>query len=386
MNKFQGSVKSKLQKQETSIFAVMSALAKEHNAINLSQGFPDFAISEKLIDLVHKYMKKGYNQYAPMTGIPELRHGIAAKVKDLYGADYNPESEINITAGATQALHTAIAAIIKDEDEVIVFEPAYDAYVPLIRLHGGIVKFVELKLPDYHIDWQEVRKLINSATRMIIINTPHNPTGSVLKEKDLKELDKLTRDSEIIVLSDEVYEHLIFDGEKHQSVCRYPELTSRAFVVGSFGKTFHATGWKTGFVLAPENLMDEFRKIHQFVVFAANTPIQHAIAEFLTDKTNYEDIGKFYQRKRDFFLSLLKDAKFKPIPSHGTYFQLLDYSEISDEPEIEFAERLTREFKIASIPVSVFYHKANDNKVLRFCFAKEEKTLERAAEVLNRIG
>ncbi|MEZ5084370.1 MAG: methionine aminotransferase [Bacteroidales bacterium] len=385
MKKFQGSVKSKLQKQETSIFAVMSALAQEHKAINLSQGFPDFDISPKLIELVNKYMKKGYNQYAPMTGIPALREQIASKVENLYGAVYDPAREVNITAGATQAIHTVIASIIQDEDEVIVFEPAYDAYVPLIKMHGGIVKFVELKLPDYHIDWQEVKKLLNNRTRMIIINSPHNPTGSILKAEDLKELEKLTNDSEIIILSDEVYEHLIFDGLKHESVCRYPGLAERSFVVGSFGKTFHATGWKTGFVLAPQNLMEEFRKVHQFVVFACNTPIQHALAEFLTDSTNYEDLGKFYQRKRDFFLKQIKDSRFEIVPSFGTYFQLLNYSKITGEAEVDFAVRMTKEYKLASIPVSVFYHNNDDKKVLRFCFAKEEKTLEKAAEILCRI-
>ncbi len=385
MQKFQGTIQSKLSKQETSIFAVMSALAAEHGAINLSQGFPDFPISRKLIELVFKYMKKGHNQYAPMTGVPELREQIALKVKKNYKVDYDPHKEINITAGATQALHSAIAATIRDEDEVIVFEPAYDAYVPLIKLHGGIVKYAELKLPEYRIDWQEVKKLISNRTRMIIINSPHNPTGSVLKPSDLEELDKLTRNSDIIVLSDEVYEHLIFDSIKHESVCGYPELASRSFVVGSFGKTFHATGWKMGFVLAPENLMEEFRKVHQFVVFTCNTPVQYALAEFLTDSTNYEDLGKFYQRKRDYFLKLINGSRFKVVPSHGTYFQLLDYSAITDESETDFAVRMTKEFKLASIPVSVFYHKKIDNKVLRFCFAKEEKTLEKAAAILNKI-
>jgi len=385
MKNFQGSVKSKLQKQGTSIFAIMSALAQEHKAINLSQGFPDFEISQKLIELVNKYMKKGYNQYAPMTGVAELREQISLKVESLYGAKYDPQKEINITAGATQALHTTIASIIQDDDEVIVFEPAYDAYVPLIKLHGGIVKFAELKLPDYRIDWQEVKKIISNRTRMIIINSPHNPTGSVLHPGDLEELEKITKDSEIIILSDEVYEHFVFDNIRHESVCRYPELASRSFVVGSFGKTFHATGWKTGFILAPENLMEKFRKIHQFVVFTCNTPIQHAIAEFLTDSTNYEDLGKFYQRKRDYFLKLIEGSRFDVIPSYGTYFQLLNYSKITDEPEDKFAIRMTKEFKLASIPVSAFYRENTDNKVLRFCFAKEENTLEKAAEILCRI-
>ncbi len=385
MERFPGSIQSKLRKQETSIFAVMSALAREHNAINLSQGFPDFPISQKLIELVFKYMQKGYNQYAPMTGIQPLREQLALKFEKLYGASYDPDREVNITAGATQALHTAIASIIRDDDEVIVFEPAYDSYVPVIKLHGGMVKYARLRLPDYHIDWQEVKKLISNRTRMIIVNSPHNPTGSVLKPADMQELIKITRDSDIIILSDEVYEHLIFDGVKHESVSAYPELAERAFVVGSFGKTFHATGWKTGFVLAPENLMDEFRKIHQFVVFACNTPIQHALAEFLTDSTNYEDLGKFYQRKRDHFLKFIEGSRFRATPARGTYFQLLDYSSITDEPEQDFAIRMTEEYKLASIPVSVFYHENTDNKVLRFCFAKEESTLEKAAEILCKI-
>ena len=374
-----------MPKQETSIFAVMSALALENKAINLSQGFPDFNVSAQLINLVHKYMKKGKNQYAPMTGIPELREQISQKFESLYGAKYDFQKEINITAGATQALHTAIAATINEADEVIVFEPSYDSYVPVVKMHGGIVKFAQLKLPDYHIDWNEVMKLISSRTRMIIINSPHNPTGSILNESDLKMLDKLTRNTDIIILSDEVYEHLIFDGNRHESICHYPELAKRSYVVGSFGKTFHATGWKLGYVLAPENLMEEFRKLHQFVVFACNTPIQHAIAEYMTDKSVYMNLGHFYQDKRDQFLKLIKNSRFKIIPSYGTYFQLLDFSEITDETEIDFAIRMTKEFKVASIPVSVFYHKNTDNKVLRFCFAKKEDTLKKAAEILCRI-
>jgi len=382
---FKGTIKSKMPKQETSIFAVMSALALEHKAINLSQGFPDFNISAELINLVHKYMKKGKNQYAPMTGIPELREQISLKVESLYGTKFDYQKEINITAGATQALHTAIAATINEGDEVIVFEPAYDSYVPVVKMHGGIVKFAQLKLPDYHIDWNEVMKLISSRTRMIIINSPHNPTGSILTDTDLKMLDKLTRNTDILILSDEVYEHLIFDGNRHESICRYPELAQRSYVVGSFGKTFHATGWKLGFVLAPENLMDEFRKAHQFVVFACNTPIQYAITEYMQDKNVYRELGSFYQQKRDRFLELIRGSKFNVIPSYGTYFQLLEYSRITDEPEIDFAIRMTKEYKLASIPVSVFYHKNTDNKVLRFCFAKKEETLKKAAEIICRI-
>ena len=370
---FKGTIKSKMPKQETSIFAVMSALALEHHAINLSQGFPDFDISAQLIDLVQKYMREGKNQYAPMTGIPELREQISLKVESLYGARYDFQKEINITAGATQALHTAISAIINEGDEVIVFEPAYDSYVPVVKMHGGLVKYAQLKLPDYHIDWNEVKKLISSSTRMIIINSPHNPTGSILKEEDLKMLDKLTRNTDIIILSDEVYEHLIYDGNRHESICRYPDLAQKSFVVGSFGKTFHATGWKLGYVLAPENLMEEFRKAHQFVVFACNTPIQYAIAEYMTDKSVYENLGTFYQQKRDQFLSLIKGSRFNVIPSYGTYFQLLDYSRITDEAEIDFATRMTKEFSLASIPVSVFFIKIPTTKSSVFALPKKKK-------------
>ena len=385
MDKFPGTIQSKLQKTGTSIFAIMSKLAVEHKAINLSQGFPDFPISGKLIGYVNKYMKMGYNQYAPMPGVQVLREMISKKTEKTYNIYYDPEKEINITAGATQAIFTIISTFVRDEDEVIVFEPAYDSYVPSVKLQGGLVKYATLKSPDYHIDWNQVPRLISSRTRMIIINTPHNPTGSVLKPEDLGKLENLLRNTDIIVLSDEVYEHLIYDGLRHESVCRYPDLASRSFVVGSFGKTFHATGWKLGYVLAPENLMAEFRKVHQFNVFACNTPIQHAMAEFLQNKSNYENLSRFYQQKRDYFLKLIESSRFNPIPSHGTYFQLLDYSRITDEKETNFAVRLVKEYQIASIPVSVFYHRMTDRKVLRFCFAKTDETLEKAAKILCRI-
>jgi len=385
MNEFQGSLNSKLPQTETSIFAVMSHLALEHKAINLSQGFPDFMVSSELIKLVNKYMRKGLNQYAPMPGIPELRNVISKKVKSLYKATYDPASEINITAGATQALYTAISAIVKEDDEVIVFEPAYDSYVPVIKLNGGIVKYSKLQLPDYRIDWDEIQKMITGRTKMIIINSPHNPTGSTLSLEDIKNLEKITQDTDIIIVSDEVYEHIIFDRKKHESICSYPELAKRSYVIGSFGKTFHATGWKMGYCLAPENLMAEFRKVHQFIVFTCNTPVQYALAEFLENKENYTGLSKFYQEKRDYFIHLIKDSRFKVKPSHGTYFQLLDYSEISDEIETEFAIRLTRDYGIASIPISVFYNKPEENQSLRFCFAKKEETLEKAAKILCKI-
>lgn len=382
---YPGNITSKLPDIGSSIFAVMSQLAREENAINLSQGFPDFEIAPALIELVNQKMKDGKNQYAPMQGVPELREAIAAKALDTYGIAYDPDREINITAGATQAIYTAIAAHIRDEDEVIIFEPAYDSYAPAVRLNGGRVRYSTLSPPDFRIDWDQLIKLINHQTRMIIINTPHNPTGSILRQEDMERLEKIVARNDLILLSDEVYEHLIFDGEKHESVCHYPELARKSYVVGSFGKTFHATGWKTGYVLAPEELMKEFRKAHQFVVFAGNTPIQHALAEYLKDPSNYSFLPDFFQAKRDLFAKLLEGSRFKVLPCKGTYFQCLDYSEISDKPEMEFAEWLTREHKVASVPLSPFYQKNENNNLLRFCFAKKEGTLEKAAEILCRI-
>jgi len=383
--KFQGTITSKLPNTPTSIFAVMSKLALEHKAINLSQGFPDFDISGELIDRVAYYMKKGYNQYAPMTGVPELARVISEKVQNMHGVFYDPSTEINITAGATQALYTAIAAFVRDEDEVIIFEPAYDAYAPAVRVNRGTVKYAQMEMPDYRINWAQTTRMLSSHTRMIIINTPHNPTGSILHDDDLKQLEKLTQNTDIVVLSDEVYEHLIFDGNQHQSASRFPELAKRSFVVGSFGKTFHATGWKVGYVLAPENLMKEFRKVHQWIVFAVNTPIQMAMADYLANPETYLSLPDFYQQKRDTFLRLIKDSKFKVIPSYGTYFQCLDYSDISQDSDLDFAKHLTSKHKIASIPLSAFYKNGEDNKVLRFCFAKKEETLQQAAEILCRI-
>lgn len=385
MPEYTGELQSKLPSAGTSIFAVMSKLAVEHDAINLSQGFPDFPISEKLIARVNHYMKKGFNQYAPMPGVQPLRKAIADKTKATYQVDYDPETEITITAGATQAIFTAISAFVRDGDEVIIFEPAYDSYAPAVKAFGGLVKYSTLKLPDFHINWSEVKRLLSNRTRMIIINSPHNPSGSLISKEDLTELEKLTHDSDIIVLSDEVYEHLIFDGHIHQSVCRFPELLSRSLVIGSFGKTFHATGWKTGYVLAPARLTAEFRKLHQFTVFASNTPIQYAIADFLQDPENYNNLNIFYQKKRDFFIEKIKDSRFKIVPSYGTYFQLLDYSGISSESDMNFAKSLVFDHKIASVPLSPFYSMPNDAHLLRFCFAKKEDTLTKAAEILCRI-
>ncbi len=385
MKPYQGNVVSKMPDVGTSIFAVMSKKAIDNNAINLSQGFPDFPVSEELIDLIHAKMKAGNNQYAPMPGVPKLQQSIAAKIKRLHNADYNPQTEITVTAGATQALFTAITAFVKEDDEVIIFEPAYDSYAPAIRLNGGVVKRVALTFPDYKIDWEKVAGLTSSRTRMIIINSPHNPTGAVLDEEDMAQLRKLTEGSRILVLSDEVYEHIIFDDKPHLSVSACPILSERSIVVASFGKTFHATGWKMGYVAAPENLMVEFRKIHQFNVFCVNTPIQHALADYLQDEKHYMGLGKFYQQKRDFFLKSIEGSKFKPIPCHGTYFQLLDYSDISDQDEMAFADWLIQKHKVAGIPVSAFYHDKDDHKILRFCFAKTDETLAKAAQALCKI-
>ena len=385
MAELASTIRSKLPHTGTNIFTVMSALANECGAVNLSQGFPNFESSPELIRLVSHFMEKGYNQYAPMQGILPLREQIAEKMYDLYSASYNPDTEITITPGATYAIYAAITSMINEGDEVILFTPAYDCYSPTIEINGGKPVYIQLKSPDYCIDWNEVKKMISRRTRMIIINTPHNPSGSILSAQDLTNLSQLTKDNGILVLSDEVYEHILFDKYEHQSVARFPELAKRSFIVCSFGKTFHNTGWKMGYCVAPEHLMKEFRKIHQFMAFSCNTPMQYALAEFMKDKSNYKGIAAFYEEKRNIFIEGLKTSRFIIRPSEGTYFQLLDYSNISEEKDTDFAIRLTKEFKIASIPVSVFYNKHVDNKVLRFCFAKKDETLEQATEILSKL-
>lgn len=382
---FPGTITSKLPKVGTTIFTVMSGLAQECNAINLSQGFPDFDSYPELTRLVNHYMSKGMNQYAPMPGIMPLRKAIADKMLDLYGCSTDPDSEITITAGGTQAIYTAIAAMVREGDEVVVIEPAYDSYVPAIELAGGIPVSVQLQPPDHCIDWEGLRRVLNARTRMIIINTPHNPTGAVMTENDMRELERIVSGTELTVISDEVYEHILFDGRKHESVLRYPRLAERSFVVYSFGKTYHATGWKTGYCIAPENLMREFRKVHQFMVFSANTPIQYALSDFIGNKS-YLELPAFFQKKRDFFLELIKDTPFAFTPAAGSYFQLLDYSSITTEKDTDFAVRLTKEYGIASIPTSVFHRQPVDSSYLRFCFAKKEETLEKAAERLRRVS
>jgi len=379
------SLRSKLPKVGTTIFTTMSALANAEGAINLSQGFPDFNCSPRLIELVNQAMKEGHNQYAPMPGLMSLREQIAIKTEELYGSQYHPETEITVTAGATQAIFTAIAASVNEGDEVILFTPAYDCYEPAIELVGGKPIYIQLKTPDYRINWEEVKKVINHRTKMIILNTPHNPTGSILNAEDFTQLEKLLDNSDILVLSDEVYEHIIFDGNEHQSIARFPELAKRSFIVSSFGKTYHTTGWKIGYCLAPAELMQEFRKTHQYNVFTVNTPAQKAYADYLQLKEEYLGLSAFYESKRNLFQSYLNGSRFKLGYAAGTYFQLLDYSAITDEKDTDFAVRLTKEFKVASIPISVFYNQAIDNKVLRFCFAKENRTLEESAEILHKV-
>ena len=363
----------------------MSALANEHKAINLSQGFPNYPCSEKLIGLVNDYMKKGFNQYAPMTGMPALRNVIAQKIEKLYGHPINSDQEITITAGATQAIYTAISALIRPNDEVIIFEPAYDSYAPSIEVNGGKVVRYSLSAPNYEVDWNLVESMITSKTKLIITNTPHNPTGSTLKEKDLLALQEIVNKHKLFLLSDEVYEHLIYEGHQHQSVFKYPDLYKRSFVTFSFGKTLHATGWKIGYCVAPPLLTTEFRKVHQFNVFSVNAPKQLAIADFLKDEKEYLGLNQFFEDKRDFFLNTIKGSKFQPLNCSGTYFQLLDYSKITDMSDVEFAKKLTTENGVAVIPVSAFYNDGKDEKVIRVCFAKTENVLLEAGGILKKV-
>ena len=382
---FNEHLRSKLPKSGTNIFTSMSQLSNEHNAVNLSQGFPDFDVDPVLIKTVQKYFDKSYHQYAPMHGVYKLREQISKKTEKLYSNYYHEEYEINITSGATQAIYTAISALIREDDEVILFTPAFDCYQPAIELNGGKPVFVQLKAPDFSINWEEVKKLITHRTKMIIINSPNNPTGKILSVEDLKELQKITSDSNILILSDEVYEHLVFDNENHNSVCKLPELANRSIVVFSFGKTFHVTGWKLGYVLAPKNIMREIRKVHQFSIFSSNHPLQMALAEYIENEDNYLKLNDFYQQKRDLFLSLIKASRFEPLNCQGTYFQLLKYNKICDLNDLAMAKELIINNGIASIPISVFYHANLDQKILRFCFAKTMETLKRAGEILIKI-
>ncbi|NAS10905.1 methionine aminotransferase [Poritiphilus flavus] len=381
----QYNITSKLPDLPTSIFTVMSSLAHKHDAVNLSQGFPDFSPDPLLIDLIAKAMKDGYNQYAPMAGIYSLREVISHKIKSLYGAEYHPESEITVTAGATQAIYTAIAALVSTGDEVIVLKPAYDCYEPVIWANGGIPVPVQLQGKTYQIDWDLFRSKITERTKMVVINTPHNPSGRVFSAEDMHQLQQSLEHTDILVLSDEVYEHLVFDDNTHQSVSKFPGLAERSLVCASFGKTFHSTGWKMGYCAAPQPLMKEFQKIHEFNVFCVNHPIQRALAVYLEEPKNYLDLGPFFQQKRDHFLNSIRDSRFSFTPSQGTYFQLLDYSAISDESDVDLAHRLTVDHKLASIPISVFNSNAEDHSQLRFCFAKTTETLDKATAIINTL-
>lgn len=378
-------IQSKLPDVGTTIFTVMSRLANEHRAINLSQGFPNFDCSPRLIQLVNEYMNKGMNQYAPMAGAMPLREQLAQKIYTLYQNSIHPETEITITAGATQAIYCVIAAFIRQNDEVIIVDPAYDSYAPSVVLNGGKPVAYELKSPNYNINWTELEQLVSPKTKMIVVNTPHNPTGSILSAKDMRTLQDLVEKYDLLVLSDEVYEHLIYDDVLHESALKYPQLFQRTLATYSFGKTFHSTGWKMGYCVASEHLMKEFRKVHQFNVFSVNTPVQYAMAEFLKNPDEYLSLPYFYQQKRDFFAQAMSTSRFKPLSCSGTYFQLYDYSAISDESDIDFAKRLTTEYGVAAIPISVFYTSKRDEKVIRLCFAKTEETLEKAAELLVKV-
>ncbi|MCE2893288.1 MAG: methionine aminotransferase [Flammeovirgaceae bacterium] len=379
------NVKSRLPEVGTSIFSVMSKMALEHKAINLSQGFPDFPVSEKLIELIHQNMKDGHNQYAPMPGVPSLRKVIAEVITATYQRPTDFETEVTVTAGGTEAIFSTIAALIGSGDEVILFDPAYDCYDPAIRLNGGIPIHINLKQPHFAIDWQEVQDKITPDTKMIMVNTPHNPSGAVLNEHDMLALQEIALKHDLIVLSDEVYERIIFDDTSHQSVLKYPDLAKRSIAVFSFGKTFHATGWKVGYTVASEELNREIRKTHQFITFSVNTPIQFALAEYLKESKNYMYLGKFYQQKRDFFLNQIKGSSLKPLPCFGSYFQLLSYEGVSTKSEMEMAAWMTKEKKLTPIPVSAFYKDGSDQKLLRFCFAKSDTTLESAGKILRMI-
>jgi methionine transaminase len=380
------SINSKLPGAGTSIFTVMSAMATEYKAVNLGQGFPDFAMNEELTALVSKAMKNGFNQYAPMQGYTPLREVLAEKVESLYRTVISPDTQITITPGGTYAIYTALTTVLQPGDEVIVFEPAYDSYIPNIEVNGAIPVLIDLKFPDYKIDWDAVKQKITAKTRMIMLNSPHNPTGAVLSEDDIRQLRSIVNDTQIIILSDEVYEHLIFDNIQHQSILRYPDLLERSFVCFSFGKVYHCTGWKLGYCISSAALMQEFRKVHQFNCFSCHTPSQVGLATFLKNKEAYLSLGGFLQQKRDYFQQLMQVTKFTPLPSYGSYFQCYRYDRISDEADKDLAIRITKEYGIATIPVSAFYKAGTDNKVIRFCFAKKKETIDAAVERLAKVS
>ncbi|MEG1589436.1 methionine aminotransferase [Chryseobacterium sp.] len=376
---------SKLPNVGTTIFTQMSQLANQHQAINLSQGFPDFDTDSELLNLANDFIKKGFNQYSPLGGIIGLKEEIARKIENSHSAIYHPESEITITAGGTQAIFTAIATFVQKDDEVIIFEPAYDCYEPTVELFGGVVKRFQMKAPDYEIDWNIVKNLVSEKTKMIILNNPNNPSGKILKENDIKELIKIVKDTDILILSDEVYENIVFDGNQHLSICKYPELKERSLLVASFGKLFHITGWKIGYCAAPKALTDEFRKVHQYNIFCVNTPLQMALGEYMKNNEHYNQLNQFFQEKRDFLRQGLTQTSFELLDCEGTYFQALKYDKISDKNDFDFATELTINHKVASIPFSAFYKDKLNENVIRLCFAKKNETLEKAIENLAKI-
>ena len=378
-------LRSRLPNVGTTIFTVMSKLAADVNAINLSQGFPDFDCDPALVEAVARHMRDGRNQYAPMQGVPALRQAISATYELFHDRRYDPDTEVTVTSGGTEAIFDAVAAVAGPGDEAIVLEPCYDCYVPAIELSGATPVDVPLKLPDYAVDWDAVGAAVTSRTRVLILNTPHNPTGAVLRSDDIERLQALVRGTDILIVSDEVYEHIIFDGAQHESMARHAGLAERSFIIGSFGKTYHVTGWKVGYAVAPAALSAEFRKVHQFVTFSTSTPVQYALADMMGDPGNLRHLAPFYQAKRDRFLRLMEGSRFHPLPCRGSYFQLLDYSSITDEEDAEFAVRLTKEYGVASIPTSPFLYTSSAPRVLRFCFAKKDETLERAAGKLRHV-
>ena len=375
----------KLASGGVTIFSAMSSLADELGAINLGQGFPDFNTAPDLIDAVTRCMRDGHNQYAPMYGVYPLREALSRKIERLYGHRYDPATEIIVTSGATEGLFSTLTALVRPGDEVVVFQPVYDSYVPAIQLSGGTPVFVTLRGPDYRVDWDDVRRAVTPRTRAIVINSPHNPTGTILDAADMRELARVLQTTDAVVVSDEVYEHIVFDGARHESVARYPEIAARAIVISSFGKTYHATGWKVGYCCAPEPLLAAVADVHQWVTYAVNTPVQRAYAEVVGNDPACESVTRFYQEKRDTFLRLIRGSRFRPLPCQSTFFQLLDYSAITRERDSDFALRLVREHGVASIPLSPFLSGVDPGPVLRFCFAKRDETLEAAAERLCRV-
>ena len=375
----------KLPNIPESIYPVMTGLAIKHNAINLAQGFPGYGVDEELMSLVNRYMLLGKNQYAPMMGVPELRRRIADKMEELYGYGYDPNTEICVTVGATQGIFTAVSTVVNQEDEVIIIDPAFESYEPIVKFNGGKVKRSPLKSGSFEIDWDDIQSKVTKKTRMLILNTPQNPTGRVITIEDIQKLRKIVENTNIIILSDEVYEHIVFDGNTHESIAKYPDLAERSYLVYSLGKTYHITGWRMGYVCAPKELMQEFLRSHQYQVYSVPTPFQYAISEYILKREKYLELSQFFQEKRDFFLKCIEGSKFIPAPCSGSYFLLLNYSSITEENDVDFAKRLTIENKVASIPISLFYENKRQDNMLRFCFAKDLEYLERGAEKLHAL-